>query len=366
MQEPSVVSPWSPRLQAFSGVTCIIAVAVGVLVLLGWGIGNETLKRIVPGLVAMNPMTALCFLAVGSALWLRQREGESTPVWAQVLAWSVVAVGILKLWEIMGGPPLGIDQLLFRGRLDGKAAAGFANRMAPNTAFCFVVTGLAIALLDVHWKRFWPAQFLAMIGAAAALLALVGYAYGTKSFYGVGSFIPMALHTAIAFLLLLLGVLHARPQRGVMRTIVSDSDGGQIARLLLPSAIGIPFALGWLCTLGAHQGWLNVDAGLSLFVVLNMATFAALVWWNAGMIHRSDLARRAAPRLWRCKNRMRRFSNATRKCKPTSIWRARFSRRFCRSNTSVFRSFRSRCRAHCSFIIATNRPQRWAAILPMC
>jgi serine phosphatase RsbU (regulator of sigma subunit) len=165
--------------------------------------------------------------------------------------------------------------------------------MAPNTAFCFAVTGLAIALLDAHWKRFWPSQFLALIGAAASLLALIGYAYGTKSFYGVGSFIPMALHTAIAFLLLLMGVLHARPEHGVMRTIASDSDGGQIARLLLPSAIAIPFVLGWLCSIAAYQGWLTVDAGLSLFVVLNMATFATLVWWNAGVIRRADAARRA-------------------------------------------------------------------------
>jgi serine phosphatase RsbU (regulator of sigma subunit) len=293
MNEQNSSSPWPPRLQAFSRATCAVAIAVGVLVLIGWLIGNETLKRIIPGLVAMNPMTALCFIAAGSALWLRRDEAGSTPGLAQALAWSVVAVGVLKLWEIAGGPPLGVDRWLFRARLDAGTAAGFANRMAPNTAFCFLVLGLAIALLDARWKRFYPAQFLALIGAAASLLALVGYAYGTKSFYGVGSFIPMALHTAIAFLLLLMGVLHARPQRGVMKTISSDSDGGQIARLLLPSAIGIPFALGWLCTIGAHQGWLNVDAGLSLFVVLNMATFAALVWWNAGVIRRADMARRA-------------------------------------------------------------------------
>jgi serine phosphatase RsbU (regulator of sigma subunit) len=293
MDEQTFVSPWPPRLQAFSRATCAIAIAIGVLVLLGWSLDNETLKRIIPGLVAMNPMTAVCFIAAGGALWLRRDETGSTPIVAQGLAWSVAAIGFLKLCEIAGGPVPGIDRLLFRARLDAEAAAGFANRMAPNTAFCFLMTGLSIALLDAHWKRFWPAQFLALLGAAASLLALVGYAYGTTSFYGVGSFIPMALHTAAAFLLLLMGVLHARPQRGLMQTISSASDGGQIARLLLPSAIGIPFALGWLCSIAARKSWLNADAGLSLFVVLNMATFAILVWWNAGVIRRADMARRA-------------------------------------------------------------------------
>ena len=49
----------------------------GGIVLLGWSLGNEMLMRILPGLVAMNPVTALGFILAGTSLagyWLAETK----------------------------------------------------------------------------------------------------------------------------------------------------------------------------------------------------------------------------------------------------------------------------------------------------
>lgn len=300
-------------LKTLCRVFCAVTFLIGVLVLLGWMIGNDLLKSVVPGLVAMNPMTAIAFIFAALALWILRAEPDeetntSVRRGAQILAALTLLIGLLKLIEIITHWPIGIDRWLFARELE-LAPRALPNRMAPNTAFNFFLLGAALLALDWQRKvqenkvegnkveestRVQPAQIIAFIGAAASLLALVGYAYGAQSFYGVGSFIPMALHTAFSFMLLLAGILFARPTQGVMRVPNSDSAGGVMARVLIPAALLIPFALGWLRILGQRAGLYDTDVGLALFVVANMMIFTGLIWHSAVALYHTDMARRAA------------------------------------------------------------------------
>jgi serine phosphatase RsbU (regulator of sigma subunit) len=300
--QPGLVAALKVASRAFCGV----AIAIGILVLAGWLFGNDRLKSVVPGLVAMNPMTAIAFILAGVALWIeRDPSGDgkqSTHHLAQACAVIVLLIGLLKLIELATQIPIGVDRLLFHDRLQALQN-GRPNRMAPNTALNFFLLGASLFLLGWRAKRsaastqatpVIAAQIVAVFGAAASLLALVGYAYGTQTFYGVGSFIPMALHTAFTFVLLLTGVLFARGNSGIMMVFTSNSAGGSMARLLLPAAIGIPFLLGWLRIVGERAGLYPTEVGLSLFVVMNMIVFAVLVWRNALALYQTDVARRAA------------------------------------------------------------------------
>ena len=60
----------SASLRTLSRGTSIFAVLVGCLMLVGWIFDVEGLKRILPGLVAMNPVTALTFILAGASLGL--------------------------------------------------------------------------------------------------------------------------------------------------------------------------------------------------------------------------------------------------------------------------------------------------------
>src|SRR5262245_7508818 len=278
------------------------AILGGVLVLAGWTFDVAVLKSLIPGRTAMNPGgSALAFLLAGLSLWVQASEVMTSRRRGAGIACAVVVllIGLARVGGYLAGWDGGPDQLLFREDLEREALRiGQPNRMAPNTAAAFALVGLALALLDVETRRgVRPAQLLALLGGLIALLALIGYAYSAISLIAVRQFIPMALNSAIAFTVLSIGILYARPGRGLMAVVTSPGAGGAMARRLLPAAILIPAAVGWVrWLLLQHGGAADLVMGLSLFVVANIVIFTALIWWNAASLDRMDRERRRAER----------------------------------------------------------------------
>jgi two-component system, sensor histidine kinase and response regulator len=187
-----------------------------------------------------------------------------------------------------------VDRILFAGRLG-------ENRMAPNTAINFVLCGIALALLDRRVRgSFRVSQGAVLVASAITFASLAGYLYGIDTFYGVVGFIPMALNTALGFVVLCGGILAARPQRDPMRTISSDTTGGIMQRRLLPAAIIIPLLLGWLRLRGEQAGLYDTETGIALFAAAIVYIFVLLVWWTgrrtARIAHELRVARDAAER----------------------------------------------------------------------
>ena len=291
-----------PRLRAASGVAGGMAAAVGGLALLGWVLDSPVLKGLAPGLVAMNPVTALAFVLAGTALLLLRDQAAGDPRLraARACAGAVLLLGVLGFAGGLFGWEANVDRLLFRERLG-------ANRMAPNTSLTFVLSGAALLLLDVESRRGRrPAQLLALAAGFVALLATLGYAYHVLSLYRVGLYIPMALNTALAFGLLSVGTLCARPDRGLMATLTSPAPGGVMARRLLPAAVVVPALLGWLRLAGESVGLFDPVSGLSLLVVSVVVVLTAVVGWTAGRLNRADAeqvrAREAAEAASRAKS----------------------------------------------------------------
>jgi signal transduction histidine kinase len=266
------------------------AMAVGVFVLAGWQWDIEFFKRLLPGLVSMNPVTAVAFILAGWSLHQQREALISTRPLARLAALAVLAIGATTLWNTVFGWNLDYDQFLFASKLaqDGT----FPNRMAPNTALMFALTGLALLLLDTKTRRgFRPAEPLALAAVLIALLALIGYGYRVQWLYGVAAFIPMALHTAVLFLVLSLGVLGVRPDSGLMALVTGDSPGGALIRTLFPLVVAVQFVLGWLNLLGGRLGLYGTELGVALLVSASIVVFAALLGWSAWSLHRTDRAR---------------------------------------------------------------------------
>jgi len=269
----------------------------GGIVLLGWSFENEMLKRVLPGLVAMNPVTALGFILAGASLWCYWlAETRSARMWkyGRAMAGILVAIGTLKLGEYIAGWHLAFDQVLFRAQLQNDGT-GFTNQIAPNTAFNFILSGLALWFLHPPVRRFsrWS-QNLSLALAFVSLVPLVGYIYRASYLYSIGVYIPMALHTATLFFLLALGLLLAQTDSGVVALFTSNTPGGAVARRLLPFAFAVPILLGaltiWLDKERIYPG----EFGITIVVVGSSAIFTGLIWWNALLLNRTDRQRRDA------------------------------------------------------------------------
>src|SRR5450432_3095139 len=177
------------------------AVCMGIIVLLGWSFDLESLKRVLPGFVAMNPATALLFIFSGSALACSRHEQSSNIARfiARFLAVVVVIAAGSEFLEITGSWHSGVDELLFASKLSAKQDI-LPNRMAPTTALNFSLAGLAILLLGLGGRRS-PSKALAVVVGFGALLPYTGNA----------AFIPVALHTAVTFMVLAAGIFFAIP-----------------------------------------------------------------------------------------------------------------------------------------------------------
>src|SRR5688500_11456095 len=98
-----------------------IAIAIGATVLLGWTCDSTILTGVVPGLVPMNPATAVACILLGASLWLLRRVPEDRSRWAYCVgcgcALTAGLVGLSKLCEHFLGWSTGPDSILFHERL---------------------------------------------------------------------------------------------------------------------------------------------------------------------------------------------------------------------------------------------------------
>ena len=293
---PAMVARRYVLSRAFSRVAGCAAAALGAAVLIGWWVDSARLKSVVPGLVAMNPATAIAFVLLGAALWpLRDQPALSR---ARALAWvfSAVAVviALLCLSRLYLPWDLGPDRLLFADKVAGLAG-GLPNRMAPNTALCLALLGAALLLLDYRTSRGrHPAEAFAAAAGTLGLAAAVGYAYHSSLLYGVGAFIPMAVNTSLGILVLSAGAVCARPGGGFAAVALGSGSGGMLARRLLPATLVIPLVLGWLHLKGQEAGLYDAAGGIALLSAATTLVVAILIWKAAAYLNRSDLARRRA------------------------------------------------------------------------
>lgn len=271
-----------------------LVITIGILVLVGWTFDIQFLKNVLPGLANMKVNTALCLVALGSALWLsiENRTQRNHRYIVHGLAIFIFLVGFSTLTEYVVGWNLGIDQLLIS---DTGSPEKFSSpgRMAHGTALSFVLLSLALWLLN-HSQRYVLMQIITMAALGIALLALIGYLYGVHGFYGVFIYSPMALHSAVALLFASIGILLTHPHKGLMAIITTNSSGGAVARHLLLAVILLPLLFGWLHLKGQTEGLYGTEFGLALFVMINICSFVVLVWWQASLLNQADSKRQQA------------------------------------------------------------------------
>ncbi len=266
-----------------------VALGLGCVALLGWAADIPTLKSVLPGLVSMKVNTALCLALGGMALWLQAGEAPRAASLARAAAVVVGLVGGLTLGEHLFGWQLGIDELLVRDAPDavGTSAPG---RMAFTTAWAFLALGPVLFCLRLpqRWAA-WVAQVLALAATMLGLLATVGYLYIGHDLYSVGLWSSMAVHTALAVVLLGLGSLLARPDYLLPSILTDRGPGGAVGRLLLPISVVAPVLCCWWWMRAQTEGLMRVGLGLAIVAVLCASAFGTVA---AGLAHWLSIADR--------------------------------------------------------------------------
>jgi PAS domain S-box-containing protein len=255
-------------------------VAVGVGALVGWTFSVPLLKDPLNQSVPMKADTAVGFVALGLSLLLTQQTARGTrAVASRGVALVAIVIGALTIAEWVSGHNLGIDQLLFRDprpvvsrlfRGPRPVVSPSPGRIPPQTAALFVLLGAALWALNSaraagsHLPR-------ALNGAAAvvAIFAVIGYGYRIPALARVGTLTPIALSSALTFIVLCLGIAASDPNGLFARLLSSEASGVVAAKRLLPITVAVLPVLGWLQIKGGEAGVYGMATGVAIMVLLS-------------------------------------------------------------------------------------------------
>jgi PAS domain S-box-containing protein len=277
-----------------AGAAGAAVVLLGLRVDLGWVLDVPVLKRVAPDAVTMKFVTASCLALLGASI-----AASAAAAVTGVRRLQTVGLVLLVPVVLAAAGTLVEDVFGLRASLDnpfgfdpGDPYTPVPGRMAQMTAVSFLMLSTAIALVVRRAPR--ASQVLAAITIATGMTAVVGYAYGVRSLYGVGPFNTMAVHTAAAVVVAGLGVLFLRPGEGYLAVLVGNTAGGVIVRRVLPWVVLTPTVLGEVVVLGLRDGRYTGSFALALFAAVIALGGAALVWFQGERLRDVDLRRGGA------------------------------------------------------------------------
>src|SRR6266850_702684 len=198
--------PQTSRYENISGLCGLLVVAISGLALTGWFTGSAVLKGIHADYIPMAPNSAMLFMLLGMFLVAFMVSSVRLLQLTRLAALVSIAVVIARLSEYLTGVELGVDRWLFAFPSERLGLAPVA-RMAFFTAVTFLFLGCAL-LFATSTSRQWAndiAKALSIVVTFVGMTFSLGYVYGAPLLYG-GSSIPMALNTAVCFLLFGVGI----------------------------------------------------------------------------------------------------------------------------------------------------------------
>ncbi|MEI9911368.1 MAG: hypothetical protein WDO71_17925 [Bacteroidota bacterium] len=131
--------PLQLNLARWSRYLAAAVIAVAILVLLGWQLDIKEIRRPIPALVAMNPLTAVLFILSGVSFLLVAFPAfpGNKSVTALVFAAIVFFAALIKIISLFTDFGWQIDQFLYSGTLEKDIVGNISNRMAPIQPFAF-------------------------------------------------------------------------------------------------------------------------------------------------------------------------------------------------------------------------------------
>jgi PAS domain S-box-containing protein len=268
------------------------AAAVGITVLLGWLLGLDILKSMLPGLLTMKVNTALAFVFLGLGLFLSARATTARDRRSAVLP-VAAAVGLATLVgsQYVIGRDLGIDQWLFY-EAPGQLGTVQPNRMSPMTVICILLVGTGIILATV--RRAATAVPALLIGALSlAALNVFDFVFGATAPAAFAGYTQMALTTALTMILVAIGTMALLPGGGLLQALSGPSTSAQLARRLMFASLVVPVLLAWLRLQGEELGLYGTRYGISLMALATFVLLAFAILRSSRTSQRIETARQA-------------------------------------------------------------------------
>ncbi len=203
-----------PSLQRFSLAAGVSVTLLAGLVLLARTLDTTMPTSVFPGLVTMKADTALAFVLSGLALWFLVRRRHRIAGLCTVI---VILMSLPTFADYLFGWDLHIGS--FGDPREGQSQPG---RMALVTAVMFLLLGIELLMLGLA-RAGRLIQLVALATGLVPLLAMAGYLSRIPALDAIGPYALAQPATALNFIILSLGILGARPGRGLLATVTRNA-----------------------------------------------------------------------------------------------------------------------------------------------
>ncbi|MFY8000491.1 MAG: hypothetical protein ACOVSW_18000, partial [Candidatus Kapaibacteriota bacterium] len=212
------------------------AVVLGLGIEIGWWADIRILRTLIPGLPAMNPVTALFLIILGGILLaialspaLRLFSANTPPseipalsaimrlqkAVILLLASLIILFGLAQFILFFYGLPYNIDQWLFFPQMLAASKDNSPSKVAPNTALALACLSGGFAAMMLFPRKVYIAQIFAFITLGLSVFAVLVLPVALFVDIRLVYASSMSLPTVIGLSVLSLGVLSISRKHGI-------------------------------------------------------------------------------------------------------------------------------------------------------
>src|SRR4051794_36264273 len=284
MQE---LTPLVGRLARVSRAAYGIVAALGAAAIWGWALGVPWLRDLGADFAPMSPAAALSFVLLATSFSAAERGRRKGAIVAAALACTIA---VLTLLEVLADLPLGMSF----GWL-AVPHGEYPARLSIAACLTLLLLGMVTPLARDRKVFRMPANSLAaVVVGTIAFFALLGLSLRVLRFDIAAPLLGFSAPAALATMLAAIGLVCARPSAWLLDTLASKRTGAVVTRWLLPAALVVPIAVGWMRLYAEREGLFGEAFGMALFTMVMIAWFSSLILWVARTLDHSAAQRAQA------------------------------------------------------------------------
>src|SRR5206468_6140929 len=127
-----------------------------------------------------------------------------------------------------------------------------------------------------------------------AFFALLGLSLRVLRFDIAAPLLGFSAPAALATMLAAIALATGRPSDWLLDTLSSKRTGAVVTRWLLPAAMVVPIAVGWMRLYAEREGLFGEAFGMTLFTLVMIAWFSSFIIWVARTLDQAAAQRAQA------------------------------------------------------------------------